>query len=391
MSVISKAMAEAIVREIGREVEDHVNLMDDTGRILASTDPVRVGMVHDGARKILEENLDEYFIEPGEATETTRVGLNFAIRFRGEIVGVIGITGSRESVYKYGKIVRRMTEILLEENLRLKTKSYRRRIIHGFLEEWMERPKASGDPLFIERGKVLGIDVTSPRRCLALRYDGAQELAETLEGQQTLSSMNHLVRDIVEAIPGGLYCDMAQYRLCFLPAAGTEDLRSLYRRLSAVLDTRYGICLLGGFDSREEGSSELGMLRTEAAHAANAAHPTSRPLVGFGELTVELLLDDVTEERARLYLSRFFGDQSEAEIAEWMEIIGAYFELDGSITRMSDRLFTHKNTLQYRIKRLAELTGFDLRRPDGAARYFAARYLWNRLHSPKWAFTPGER
>ena len=57
---ISKNSATQIVNEISRLVKQNINLMDETGYIIASGDKSRIGSFHYGAYKIISENLDEY-------------------------------------------------------------------------------------------------------------------------------------------------------------------------------------------------------------------------------------------------------------------------------------------------------------------------------------------
>ncbi|MFQ9679345.1 MAG: PucR family transcriptional regulator [Ruthenibacterium lactatiformans] len=57
----------------------------------------------------------------------------------------------------------------------------------------------------------------------------------------------------------------------------------------------------------------------------------------------------------------------------------AYFAAEGSIQAAADALYIHKNTLQYRLKRLEELTGCDVRRPSQAPVFYMAV-----LFSRKW-------
>lgn len=59
--------------------------------------------------------MEELYIFEKQATEGTRPGLNLAIKQDGKTVGVIGITGRYDDIYSYGKIVKKMTEILLRE------------------------------------------------------------------------------------------------------------------------------------------------------------------------------------------------------------------------------------------------------------------------------------
>ena len=39
---------------------------------------------------------------------------------------------------------------------------------------------------------------------------------------------------------------------------------------------------------------------------------------------------------------------------------------------MSDKLYMHKNTIQYKLKKMEALNGLDIRTPGGAAVYYMA-------------------
>ena len=55
---ISKNSATQIVEEISKLVKQNINLMDETGHIIASRDKSRIGDFHYGAYKIISENLE---------------------------------------------------------------------------------------------------------------------------------------------------------------------------------------------------------------------------------------------------------------------------------------------------------------------------------------------
>ena len=50
---LSRQGAQAIVEEVGAIVGQHINMMDPEGYVIASTDPERIGTLHEGARKII--------------------------------------------------------------------------------------------------------------------------------------------------------------------------------------------------------------------------------------------------------------------------------------------------------------------------------------------------
>ena len=112
---LSRTNAEKIVKELNTVIDQSVNMMNEEGIIIASTDQERVGQIHEGARKIIEQNLEELVIRPEDVYEGSLEGVNYPIMIGGEVIGVVGITGPVQEVAKYGQITRKMTEILMQE------------------------------------------------------------------------------------------------------------------------------------------------------------------------------------------------------------------------------------------------------------------------------------
>lgn len=43
-----------------------------------------------------------------------------------------------------------------------------------------------------------------------------------------------------------------------------------------------------------------------------------------------------------------------------LETLQVYFEMNASVTKTAEKLFIHRNTLQYRFRQIKDLTGFDI-------------------------------
>ena len=78
------------------------------------------------------------------------------------------------------------------------------------------------------------------------------------------------------------------------------------------------------------------------------------------------------------YLKVLFGEMSEKEWVSAMGLVGCFFKAEGSIQKMARELYLHPNTVQYRLKKLAEETGYDLRKPSQTA-YFAIAQVFSRI------------
>ena len=106
---LSEQNATKIVTRISEIIGQHVNMMDEKGVILSSTNPKRIGTFHGGAAKLIKEKLDILIIEDDNQFEGARKGINLPLMLYGNVVGVIGVTGEHAEVVKYVQIVKNMT------------------------------------------------------------------------------------------------------------------------------------------------------------------------------------------------------------------------------------------------------------------------------------------
>ena len=98
---LQKDTAAKIIEEISMILDYDLNIMDEKGAILASTDPSRVGMFHEGAWRIIRYHLKELCIYKDGQYHGCRKGINLPVFLKEQIIGVIGITGEVAEVMKY--------------------------------------------------------------------------------------------------------------------------------------------------------------------------------------------------------------------------------------------------------------------------------------------------
>ena len=60
------------------------------------------------------------------------------------------------------------------------------------------------------------------------------------------------------------------------------------------------------------------------------------------------------------------------DVPAYARLIRLFFGSGGDLNRCAAALGVHRNTVQYRLERLTQLTGYDLRRPGDAAILFLA-------------------
>lgn len=370
---ISVRHAQEIVMEIGNVVGQNINLMDEHGVIIASTDPNRIGSHHSAANEILTRGLEELYVSPEEADATTRPGLNLAVKDGDSTVGVVGISGDYGSVYGYGRIVKKMTEILIRERTEEDSRRADRRILHRFLEEWvLEDGFRRGGQDFAERGQALGIDIRLPRRVLVvspaiethtLAPEAEQRLSAELESLLTMRRQALTFRS-------------AGRQIVLLQTRREAELLTFAREIQHSVRQAYDLPLIVGCDGD---APDVHTAYRQAERAWQAARLLPERLALYRQLALELFADEVSAHTKREYLRKVFPDQDEAQLTDWMLLLDAYFAADGSLQKAAVQLYIHKNTLQYRLLKLRELSGYDLRHPGDAAVFYLARAFYSQL------------
>lgn len=376
---ISKIAAQAIVEEIGDEIHEHINMMDADGVIIASTNPARIGQTHEGARRIITEGLPELYISNEMETETTKKGINLPLIVRGEILGVVGITGDKDQVMGYGNIVRRMTEIMVADSIQKDTKRYDRRVRYRFIQEWIEKSNTSYSRSLIDRGRHLGIDIQKPYRAMVLCFHDYQQLSDTLEGQKLLEEMEASVRHEMErrSIP---YLREPPKQICLLPACSDDEMKKMAEKLVGMIDKKYGRCIVAGCDSAVGSKTDIRQSCTEAEKAAAHALAWGKSIFYYDDLNIELFLNEITEATMTEYLEKLFAKISGEQLGDYMNLIEYYFTYEGSVSKIAEALYMHKNTLQYKLKKLAEITGKDIRHPSDAPIFYMALVFYQKLY-----------
>lgn len=91
---------------------------------------------------------------------------------------------------------------------------------------------------------------------------------------------------------------------------------------------------------------------------------TDKNVVTFEELGIYKILcqDYMTDELEEFYKTtlKSLVDYDKKKSTELVKTLGAYFEYNGNLTKMSEHLFTHYNTILYRVKRIEEITNMEL-------------------------------
>ena len=377
---ISNASAQQIVEEIGKLVKQNINLMDHTGRIIASNDPGRIGQFHPGAHRIITERLQELYItqDMERSDPLVRRGINLPIEVDGRVVGAIGITGLYDEVIRYGQIVKKMAEILIAERASMDEQRLDLRVRTRFLEEWVLGEGQSNPQTLSERGFALGIDISLPRRCVVVSPRYLRSYTDSLEGQEFLERVEGVVCSLLP--PGCIVLRNTGRQILLLSARSIQQLTQLCTALSEAVKKQLDVGLICGIDGA---AADIHTACLQANRAWKLASHSTKNIVEFDAIHTELVLDQVSRDRKTEYLRRIFPGCNIHQVREFVALLEAWFAAEGSLNTAADLMFIHKNTIQYRLKRLAEVSGLDVRRPSQSTALYLAMQFFQELDADR--------
>lgn len=113
--IITAELAQQIVDHIRPTVPHNINIMDENAVIIASGTPHRIGVFHGGAKLAIDTNaVVEIYPADLPHFPGTQPGLNWPMLMGNQVVGTVGVTGHPDEVRETAKLVKMVTELILE-------------------------------------------------------------------------------------------------------------------------------------------------------------------------------------------------------------------------------------------------------------------------------------
>lgn len=322
-----------------------INIMNPEGIIIASTEHERVGSFHQGAReavrtgKIVNISKDQVDRYPG-----AKEGCNMPLRVNGTIIGVVGIYGDPEQI----RDVAHLLEVYAAKYFQL---------------EAMLRPRLSESTL---RSQLL-MRLLSPTNAAV---SSTQSLMETLN-----IHFRFPVNTVVISRPEGFSLSENAQRLCNI--LERMDLLCKQSDVWGIVEERM-VLLCSGEDrdllrlrqlTAKGYRVSLGMPSNSLWEIQNAYTQASTLDISSVEA-----YNDMRNISTRCSFLLSWTASSDAEFLEslatrlrenfgheecqiLMQSIKAYYDCGRSVASAAQQQFIHKNTLQYRVKRVQEVLG----------------------------------
>ncbi|CAM3898851.1 sugar diacid recognition domain-containing protein [Shewanella aquimarina] len=362
----------------------NINVMNSQGVILGSGEPHRIGSTHEGALLAISQNRTVALNSASAASlQGVKPGINLPLHYQGEIIGVIGITGEPEQLMAFGELLKMTAEMIVEQANSLDVAQWRARQQEEFILQLIKPEGRDLNHLKIW-AKRLDIDLELPRVAAVLRIndDGGDELANS-----QLKTVLHLLETPSR---GNLIAMTSMTQLVILkPAfldgkawsAEAESLRidRLLKRLPSELSARLKIAL-GHYFPNTMDINRSYQTALETLNFGQQLQPERSKYLYEDHALLVMLSGLKHDWRGEQLLRPFQRLIDKDKNALLRRTLASYLGHFGDQQACAKALFIHRNTLRYRLDKIAQITQVDIHKLDGLLQLYLGQVLLSRGH-----------
>ncbi|MCD5995480.1 helix-turn-helix domain-containing protein [Pseudomonas sp. CDFA 602] len=353
MFALDRALAQDIVDRAMAILPYNVNVMDYLGIIIGSGDPERLCTRHEGAQLVLADSrVVEIDSQAALRLGGVKPGVNLPLMLDHQLVGVLGITGEPDEVRVYGELVKMTAEMLMEHRRQQADRQWRLQRS----EDLLARLLLSDCPdSLVEEARQLGLQPQLPRQVVLIQLD-----VQAVAVSQIAVWLNARYADS--------WCVLREPTLLYwCRAVGKE--RDDTQLLKQFVENGWPVMRM----ATVEQSADLPALR----HACAAA----RDLLDYAsQARPEQKLLRLATFRLPVLFWRYRHDWLAAEVAEpvgrlhnnaqLLDTLCKWFDYSGESQACAEALGIHRNSLRYRLEKVAQLTGCDPYKTDDLLRLY---------------------
>lgn len=367
--IISRELAQKIVDHLMELVKRNVNIMDCSGIIIASGQPKRIDTLHQGGkqavvgRHVVEIHPDEMQMYSGALP-----GVMWPIDLKGQIVGVVGVTGEPHEVRDTANLIKTVTELILEREMFLADYGSENRMKEQFVKRLFEEDQVGENDDINTLAGMLNYRLDMPRLVIVVKLVPQEDKNYASDGLKNLFSdrMRESVSKLIKEAAYFTSEDMSLFykqKLLILKAlpnnVGAEK-QKMDVFTSSVLNT---VKLIQPRLSIQIGLGSPAMNKTQLRHSyyealfalEQAGSGMIRSISEFDVLLCYLINSQHIRYSSCLALMELKNNFEKIRVKYDMQrTIRTLLSNNLNISETAEALFIHRNTLKFRLTKLKE-------------------------------------
>lgn len=366
---LNPKIAQQIVERTMKIIDCNINVMDAHGCIIGSGDLERIGELHEGAMLAISQkrtvSIDSIMVK---RLQGVKAGINLPLKLNDRIVGVIGLTGEPSDIWQFGELVRMSAEMMMEQTHLLQELSYDNRLKEELVLTLIEKETLPSS--MAQWVKRLDIDLKSPLVVGIIEVDSGQLGIDTamselqnLQSQIQILSKHNLVAiksitELVMLIPA-----LNRYRRWDL-LEHKKKLEQLIVTIKNTTQLDIRISLGNYFDQHPYPLIKSYQTAKTTMLIGKQKMPNIRNYY-YQELILPVLLHELSydwqAEELLLPLKKLRQADNNGVLQNTLQ---TWFKNNVHNGDTANELFIHRNTLEYRLNKIAKLTGLNLTKFD---------------------------
>lgn len=284
----------------------------------------------------------------------------------GELLYILMATGTGDDVYMVGKIA-----VCQIRNLAI---AYKERVDrNNFFQNLILDNLLLVD--IYNRAKKLHIEVSAPRAVFLVETGVEKDgiITEVLKGM-----FSNQASDYITAVDESSVILVKAIE----PDSTHEDLMDMAQTIVSMMNAEAMINVKVAFGTVVQELKDVSKSYKEAKMALDVGKIfyAEKNVVAYSTLGIGRLIYQLPVNLCKIFIEEIFGENVPGNLdEETLNTINKFFENNLNVSETSRQLFVHRNTLVYRIAKLQETTGLDLRNFDDALTFKIALMVVNYM------------
>lgn len=367
-----------------------VSITDDKAIILAAWDKSRVGTLHASSFSVIKHGRAEGLYKEEAKKMGVYEGICLPIRIEDKIVGTISVAGVPDLVSKYAHLVQKEAELFLREISLKESALLRDHALNNLVNMVISQAGGAEEiSLLISHAASLGYDITTTKIVLIVDLINFKMLVKQIQKEEQfvheaelriqaikltiLTQLRNLLNNKLNIITN-ISSDKYIVILDISDIPSNDIVNNIYQKSNAIIKylKNRGYTATVSIGSIANTLNEIKQSYSDAISALQIGtniYPAQN-IYSINNLSLEKLLLSLDPVIVKSYLDKTLNQYTQSEF--WNNEIEATVQEciknPFCINDISANLKIHRNTLYYRLYKIQENLGIDLKNFDDVVR-----------------------
>ncbi|MEI0530366.1 sugar diacid recognition domain-containing protein [Brachyspira pilosicoli] len=357
---------EKIARKLLKEIMDNINyevninIMNEYGEIIASGDEKRIGKIHLGALDVIRNAKSmEYFDYIDNDTESSKPGVNIPLFINNEIIGVVGVTGNPKEIKLIANMVKMLTEILIRREIDIDKQILKQTTLNNYIYKIISKDchnYVSSINIWAENNNY-SFDIDRNVCLLKIENNGKYDMYKISEYLiNKLQNIKYFYKqDIITYIGNKQFIIIKSFN----SKEKIQDKKKIINYFFTSLRNEINIdikfsamcgCIVNNLEDMHKSFEQANFLFNYIAHTNNNTYFIEDYMLEY------IILNEG-------YFSSYMILKNTLNIINkniaFKETIITMSNCDMNINKTCEKLFMHRNTILYRMKKIKEILDLD--------------------------------